>query len=202
MRWFYSNAYTAQFVIEKERVFTKNSNLPHGHGELQLNKFEPFPKNPPISKVFREIGYADELGSGMRNTNMYTKLYSGGTPIFVEDNIFEIVIPMGSVAKLQVGPEETSKEIKETNKEIEKTSKETSKEIEETGKEIIQKIGKEICNKIIDILEMRPEIAVKEVAQIMDMSVSGVRYHIEKMKKAGIIEHIGSTKKGKWVVHK
>ena len=64
----YANAYTAQFVIEKERVFTKNSNLPHGHGELQLNKFEPFPKNPPISKVFREIGYADELGSGMRNT--------------------------------------------------------------------------------------------------------------------------------------
>ena len=67
----YSNAYTAQFVIEKDKIFTKNSNLPHGHGELQLNKFEPFPKNPPISKVFREIGYADELGSGMRNTNFY-----------------------------------------------------------------------------------------------------------------------------------
>ncbi|MDE7276913.1 MAG: putative DNA binding domain-containing protein, partial [Lachnospiraceae bacterium] len=89
----YSNAYTAQFVIEKDRMFTRNSNLPHGHGELQLNKFEPFPKNPPISKVFREIGYADELGSGMRNTNKYTKLYSGGTPIFIEDNIFEIIIP-------------------------------------------------------------------------------------------------------------
>lgn len=65
----YSNAYTAQFVIEKDKIYTKNSNLPHGHGELQLNKFEPFPKNPPISKMFREIGYADELGSGMRNTN-------------------------------------------------------------------------------------------------------------------------------------
>lgn len=86
----YSDAYTAQFVIEKDRVFTKNSNLPHGHGELQLNKFEPFPKNPPISKVFREIGYADELGSGMRNTNKYTKLYSGETPVFIEGNIFEI----------------------------------------------------------------------------------------------------------------
>ena len=38
---------------------------------MELNKFEPFPKNPPISKVFREIGYVDELGSGMRNTNKY-----------------------------------------------------------------------------------------------------------------------------------
>jgi len=27
--------------------------------------------------VFREIGLADELGSGMRNTYKYTQLYSG-----------------------------------------------------------------------------------------------------------------------------
>lgn len=47
-----------------------------------------FPKNPPISKVFREIGYADELGSGMRNTNKYTKMYSGGIPKFIEENTF------------------------------------------------------------------------------------------------------------------
>lgn len=100
----YSNAYAAQFVIEKDRIYTKNSNLPHGHGELQLNKFEPFPKNPSISKIFREIGYADELGSGMRNTNKYTKMYSGGTPVFTEDNIFEIVIPVSGVADLTVGP--------------------------------------------------------------------------------------------------
>lgn len=70
--------YMAQFVIERDKLYTKNSNFPHGHEELELNKFESFPKNPPISKVFREIGYADELGSGMRNTNKYTKLYSGG----------------------------------------------------------------------------------------------------------------------------
>ena len=35
--------------------------------------------------MFREIGYADELGSGMRNTNKYTKLYSGGMPKSAED---------------------------------------------------------------------------------------------------------------------
>ena len=52
----------------------------------------------------------------MRNTNKYTKLYSGGTPVFVETNIFEILIPMGNVAKLQVGPEETSKEISRINR--------------------------------------------------------------------------------------
>lgn len=181
----YSNAYTAQFVIEEDRVFTKNSNLPHGHGELQLTKFEPFPKNPPISKVFREIGYADELGSGMRNTNKYTQLYSGGTPMFIENNIFEIVIPMENVATLQVGPGNTNKE---TNK---KTGKETSKET-----------NKETSERIIDIMRETPKISVKEIAQILDISVGGVRYHINKMKESGLIEHIGSTKKGKWIIYK
>ena len=99
----YSSAYSAKFVIEKDNIYTENSNLPHGHGELQLNKFKAFPKNPAISKVFREIGYADELGSGMRNTNKYTKLYSGGIPLFIEDNIFQIIIPIDNVANLKVG---------------------------------------------------------------------------------------------------
>lgn len=147
------------------------SGISHGHGELQLNKFESFPKNPAISKVFREIGYADELGSGMRNANKYTKMYSGGTPVFTEDSIFEIVFPVSGVADLTVGPSETDKE---TNKEI--------------------------ADKMIDIMKETPEISVKEIADILNISVGGVRYHINKMKKSGIIEHQGATKKGMWVV--
>lgn len=106
----YSNAYSAKFVIEQKNMYTENSSLPHGHGELQLNKFDAFPKNPPISKVFREIGYADELGSGMKNTNKYTRLYSGGTPTFIEDNIFRINIPLENVADVKVGPNDISQE--------------------------------------------------------------------------------------------
>lgn len=51
----YSNAYTAQFVIESNRIFTKNSNLPHGHGELKLNQFEPFPKIHQFQKYFVKL---------------------------------------------------------------------------------------------------------------------------------------------------
>ena len=40
--------------------------------------FRPFAKNLPIAKVSREIGLADELGSGMRNSYKYTKIYSVG----------------------------------------------------------------------------------------------------------------------------
>ena len=59
----FSNAYVAKLIIEKNCIYTENANLSHGHGVLNLATFEPFSKNPPISKVFREIGLADELGS-------------------------------------------------------------------------------------------------------------------------------------------
>ena len=178
----FSNAYTAKLVIERNRIYTENSNLPHGHGELQLNKFEPFPKNPTISKVFREIGFADELGSGMRNTNKYTKLYSGGTPIFEEGNIFKITIPLENVAELQVGPGGN----KENNKE---NSKENNKEN-----------SKEIADKIVAVLRERPEVSIKEISKILEISTGSVRHHMEKLKKKNMIEHIGSTKKGKWII--
>ncbi len=37
----------------------------------------------------------------MRNTNKYTKLYSGGVPKFTEDNIFEIEIPINNDCRIE-----------------------------------------------------------------------------------------------------
>ena len=100
----YSSGYVAKMIIEKDQILAENSNRTHGYGNLDLNTFQPFPKNPAISKVFREIGLADELGSGMRNTYKYTKMYSGGVPQFVEGEIFRIVIPLNDAATLKSGP--------------------------------------------------------------------------------------------------
>lgn len=123
------------------------------------------------------------------NEMVYTYIEIGKR--LADPDLYGATIPMpiplsllGNVANLQVGPEETSKE----------TDKETNKEIEETNKEI--------NDRIINLLEVRPEMAVREIAEKLGLSASGVRYHINKMKKSGMLEHIGSTKKGKWIVHK
>ena len=106
----YSNAYVAKFVIERNELYTENANISHGFGNLELATFSPFPKNPAISKVFREIGLADELGSGMRNTYKYTQLYSGGEPQFVEGNIFRTVIPLSEANYTMVGTSSVNSE--------------------------------------------------------------------------------------------
>lgn len=100
----YSNAFIAKMIIERDRILMENGNRAHGVGALNIDTFEPFPKNPAITKVFREIGFADELGSGMRNSYKYTKLYSGGEPEFIEGDVFKIIIPLTTGSMTKVGP--------------------------------------------------------------------------------------------------
>jgi ATP-dependent DNA helicase RecG len=102
----FSSGYVAKFVIEKDRMFTENANQAHSIGTLNLQTFSPFAKNPPISRVFRDAGLADELGSGMRNTYKYTRLYSGQEPQFIEGaDVFRTVVPLAAVVTVRVGPQ-------------------------------------------------------------------------------------------------
>ena len=41
---------------------------------ITRKRFSPKPKNPKIASVFREIGLADELGSGMVKLVKYVKI--------------------------------------------------------------------------------------------------------------------------------
>ena len=46
----YSSGYAARMVIERERILAANGNRAHGIGALDIKTFEPYSKNPPISK--------------------------------------------------------------------------------------------------------------------------------------------------------
>ncbi|MDO4710564.1 MAG: ATP-dependent DNA helicase RecG, partial [Peptostreptococcaceae bacterium] len=114
----YASGFPAKIIIDEEKIMVENSNIAHGMGALDLQKFEPFPKNPPISKVFREIGLADKLGSGMRNTYKYTRLYSGEDPIFEEGNIFKTIIPLKKIATQKVGGENVPHDVPRNKQEL------------------------------------------------------------------------------------
>lgn len=151
----YSSGYPAKMIIDDEKITVENSNLAHGFGALDLRKFEPFPKNPTISKVFREIGLADELGSGMRNTYKYTQLYSGRKPLFEEGDIFRTIIPLSKIATQKVGYqysevqnefEEIENNIKNIIKENNKVSRKEMAKILNVGEKTVTRYIKEIKN--------------------------------------------------------
>lgn len=169
----YSSGFPAKFIIDEDKIVIENSNLAHNIGELDLHRFEPFPKNPSISKVFREIGLADEFGSGMRNTYKYTNLYSGQNPIFEEGDIFRTFIPLKNIATKKVGgidvPQNVPRNVSQ-NKE-------------------------EIIDYIKELVKINNKVTRKDIAQKLGLSVKTIQRIIKEIEG---LKYIGRGSNGYW----
>ncbi len=99
----FTSSYVAKFVIEKERMYIENANRAVGEGAITPENLEPNPKNPIIAAFFRNIGYSDQLGSGVRNLFKYTRFYSGKEPEFIEGDVFRIMIPLEEAYSYDAG---------------------------------------------------------------------------------------------------
>lgn len=90
----YRNSLSTEIIIYKNRLEATNPNRVFFRGPLDLNNFSPIPKNPNIRRFFRELGWSDEAGSGVRNVTKYLKIYANGAkPEFIEDHVFKTIIP-------------------------------------------------------------------------------------------------------------
>ncbi len=172
----YSSGFPAKMIIDDEKITIENSNLAHGMGALDLQKFEPFPKNPAISKVFREIGLADELGSGMRNTYKYTQLYSGQNPVFEEGDIFRTIIPLKKIATQKVGRKNVPRNVPQ---DVSRLSLE------------------EIENIIKDMIKEDNKVSRKDIAMILGVSEKTITRYIKEIPN---IKYVGKGKNGHWEV--
>ena len=86
--------------------------------------------------------------------------------------------------------------------EEEDTSQENGITTQETTKETLNTTKETTKEKIINIIQNNPEISVKEIAEMILLTEDGARYHLNKMRKDGIIEHQEPTKGGRWVILK
>ena len=216
----FSSGYTSKLVIERGKMTTENANLAHGHGILNLKTFRPYAKNPPIAKVFREIGLAEELGSGMRNSYKYTKLYSGGVPVFTEGDVFTTEIPLSEAATITVGGvrqdkipagmpspensimEDPTQSGNPTQTEAENPTQSTEKGDAAQGSEHdlkdIQLSEKE--QALVDVLLNHPDYTQAQIAEDLGWNVNTVKYRMRRLIQNNVIEHTGSRHYGAWKV--
>ena len=91
----YTDATATELIIEEDAVRTLNPNNPRFNGIMDLDNFNPHPKNPNIRRFFNALGWADEIGSGIRNTKKYLPFYvEKAKPVFIDKSLFRIVIPL------------------------------------------------------------------------------------------------------------
>lgn len=72
--------------------------------------------------------------------------------------------------------------------------------VKETGKKTIKETGKKKPERILEIIKENPKITVSDIAEQCGLTYNGAYYHIEKMRKKGILSHKGGDKGGEWVI--
>ena len=91
----YSSGFTTRMMIYRDRVMFENPNRAFYQGLLDPETFTPRTKNPTLANFFKETGFMDQLGSGVRNVTKYIGAYANGRPAqFIEGDIFRTIIPL------------------------------------------------------------------------------------------------------------
>ena len=91
----YTDATATELIIEEDAVKTLNPNNPYFNGIMDLDNFNPHPKNPNLRRFFTALGWADEIGSGIRNTKKYLPFYvENAKPVFIDEPLFRTIIPL------------------------------------------------------------------------------------------------------------
>ncbi len=198
----YTNPYPAKLVVDKNIVYAENGNKSHGNLQLQPGNFTPFPKNPVIARVFKEIGRADELGSGIRNIYEYFSYYSIRKPIFEEKDIFKCTIFLDDTSVID--------KIKPTKTSLEDVTEDVTEDVGKgvgkgVGKDVGKDVGKGISlnlMQIIEILKTNPNVTINDLSVKTGYTRRTIERSLFKLKELELIRRVGGRKLGYWEVQK
>jgi len=176
----FTSTYISKFIIEKDRMYTENANRAT-HGELITpDNLEPDPKNPAIAAFFRNIGLADELGSGVRNLYKYGRRYSGQDPKLIDGDVFRIVVPLDDNYSFDAGSNKTST----------KTPIKTSKNETEVLIEVL----------ILRHLRENPKMTQTEMCNVTGKSKRAIQKAFTSLQEKGLLKREGAKINGVWIV--
>lgn len=148
--------------------------LPEGWSLKKLLGQHPSrPFNPDVANAFFRAGEIETWGRGIQR--ILDACREAGTPepdIRVESDGLWIDFPFSKAYRDSIEPGDGSFEASEA----------TTQE------------------KILALLRKDPELTGKALADHIGITAAGVRYHLDSLRKAGRIRHIGPTKKGHWEV--
>lgn len=75
--------------------------------------------------------------------------------------------------------------------------------IDEISKITTQEIAQETTQeKILKLIKENPNITQNQMATALGLTRDGISYNIKQMKDKGVIERVGATKNGKWIIKK
>nr|WP_305908267.1 ATP-binding protein [Methylomarinum sp. Ch1-1]MDP4521086.1 ATP-binding protein [Methylomarinum sp. Ch1-1] len=145
--------------------------------QLITNNYQSKTRNKLIAMMFKECGLIEKYGSGISRIKKLCADQGLKEPIF----------------------EEKHKGFKVTL--YKKTTQETTQEpTQETTQETVRKLSTQ--DQMLALIEQNSKITRVELAAQIGVSENAIKQQIAKLKKAGRLHRIGSTKGGYWEVQK
>ncbi len=193
----YTNALPATFCIYRDRVEMENANNPHGEGQLSLDDFTPYPKNPLISKFFMQLGRVEELGSGFLNVHKYLGYYSPKKkPQFIEGVRFRTIIPLDESLMTDYGRVNGRVNGRVSGRVNEWITK-------GMDEKIVGEIKDTVRQKLVEmvmIIHAVPKQKKHDVAKRMNISIRTATRYLKILQDLGITRFEGAPKTGGYVL--
>ena len=210
----FSTGYACFFHVFKDRVVTKNPTRlspENPEGELTLQQLNNYTKNPLLVRVFHELSWVEDMGSGTRNILRYAPLYYPDYKVEINNGsqfIFSITY-MEATSKEGENGTQTEKmalKIGENGTQTEKMALKKSDELKddelqislndthENKKAVIKKRKRQ--QGIISLIKQDQFITAEEIAEKLDAGLRTIRRDLENLKD--LIEYEGSAKGGHW----
>lgn len=139
-------------------------------------------RNPVLADVFQRLGYMERKGSGLtkiinayKNANNYDE---SKAPQFISSRVEFTVI------------------LKNLNYGENRDNKSEINDVSQAAEQYVQRTEEVFLNA----LRNNPYISRKELSKLLMISEDGVKYQLKKLKRKGLIEHIGASRGGYWEV--
>ena len=142
------------------------------------------------------IGYADKLGSGVRNLYKYSKIYSGKDPEFIEGDVFKIIVPLNEdLINESLGQIDTQANTQAASIDTQAVSNDTQAAPIDTQVDTQDNI-----TMILSYIKSNPTVSQPKIAKELGININSLKGTIRKLRKVGKIEREGTSQKGKWIV--
>jgi ATP-dependent DNA helicase RecG len=161
--------------------------------QQSLVKHPSHPFNPLLASAFFRAGYVESWGRGIEKILSECRKHNIPTPLF--DTGLS-----GLMLTFRADPAQLAEALGSTARHL---SAVAPAEISPTTQETTQEIGPEtVPGKIVTLLRQKPAVTRRGLAKQLGLSADGTKYHLDKLRAAGVIRHVGSTKTGHWEILK
>lgn len=166
------------------------------NGRITPKNLEPEPKNPIIANFFHQIRLADELGSGVRNLYHYVKIYSNAEPVFDEDDVFRLTVPLDDAYSADRALTEGLPQMATAQDGVLKGGMKGGMKSGMKG----DGSGMKTADAIIAFMRADSQITHDILAARLGKARNSIIKQIAKLKKNGLIRRVGPDKGGHWEV--